>query len=78
MATWIEKMLNSMKLTDDDDDFDDCFDEEAVDATTENREYVSINITEDAPTVDADEEETAEAAEVAEETEETEETTEAE
>ena len=23
MATWIEKMLNSMKLTDDDDDFDD-------------------------------------------------------
>ena len=48
---------NVIAKDEDDDDFDDCFDEEAVDAAAENREYVSINITEDAPVADADEEE---------------------
>lgn len=33
---------------DDFDDFDDCFDEDSTEDVTENREYVSINITEDA------------------------------
>lgn len=65
---------NVIAKEEDDDDFDDCFDEEAVDTAAENREYVSINITEDAPIADADEEETAEAAQEAEETEETTET----
>ncbi len=37
----------------DDDDFDDCFEDEAEDNAEENREYVSINITEDAPAEDA-------------------------
>ncbi len=41
----------------DDDDFEDCFEEDDADASEENREYVSINITEDAPAVDLDEEE---------------------
>lgn len=65
---------NVIAKDEDDDDFDDCFDEEAVDTAAENREYVSINITEDAPVADADEDEV-----VVEdtETEETEETTEA-
>lgn len=48
---------NVIAKDEDDDDFDDCFDEEAVDTAAENREYVSINITEDAPVADADEEE---------------------
>ena len=34
----------------------DSFDEETVDSATENREYVSINITEDAPVADVEEE----------------------
>ena len=40
---------------DDDEDFDDMFEDEDVEASPENREYVSINITEDAPAVDLDE-----------------------
>ena len=47
---------NVIANDEDDDDFDDCFDETAEDVA-ENREYVSINITEDAPAVDLDEEE---------------------
>jgi len=65
---------NVIAKDEDDDDFDDCFDEETVDTAAENREYVSINITEDAPVADADEEEVVTENT---ETEETEETTEA-
>ena len=35
------------KKEDDFDDFDDCFEEETADNEEENREYVSINITEE-------------------------------
>ena len=35
------------KDEDDFDDFDDCFDDEAAEDVEENREYVSINITEE-------------------------------
>ena len=63
---------NVIANDEDDDDFDDCFEEEDGDVT-ENREYVSINITEDAPAVDADEDKKEV---VVEETEEVEETTE--
>lgn len=44
MATWIEKMLNSMKLTDDDDDFDD--DDDIMENT---RETVKKETTQDRP-----------------------------
>jgi len=60
---------NVIANDEDDDDFDDCFDETAEDVA-ENREYVSINITEDAPAVDLDEEEEAVETPVEEETEE--------
>ena len=47
---------NVIASDEDDDDFDDCFEDEDGEVTAENREYVSINITEDAPAVDLDEE----------------------
>ena len=67
---------NVIAKEDDDEDFDDCF-EEDTEAGDENREYVSINITEDAPAVATDEDEEVVAEETAsEEVEETEEDTE--
>ena len=67
---------NVIAKEDDDEDFDDCF-EEDTEAGDENREYVSINITEDAPAVATDEDEEAVVEETAsEEVEETEEDTE--
>lgn len=54
------------KKEDDFDDFDDCFEEEETDTADENREYVSINITEEASDLEeenADAEPTAEASE---------------
>ncbi|MBO5353561.1 MAG: hypothetical protein J6A77_09710 [Lachnospiraceae bacterium] len=48
-AYCIYKNVIEKKDDDDFDDFDDCFDEEAEDDADENREYVSINITEETP-----------------------------
>lgn len=69
---------NVIAKEEDDDDFEDCFEEEDGEASAENREYVSINITDDAPAVDLDEEEEETAVKEAEteEVEETEEVTE--
>lgn len=61
---------NVIAPDEDDDDFDDCFEDEDGDVSTENREYVSINITEDAPAVDTDEEEDQIVVEESKETEE--------
>ena len=61
---------NVIAPDEDDDDFDDCFEDEDSDVSTENREYVSINITEDAPAVDTDEEEDQIVVEESKETEE--------
>ena len=69
-AYCVYKNVIAKKDEDDFDEFDDCF-EEDDDETGENREYVSINITEE--TTDA-EEETEE--DTVEETEESEEITE--
>ena len=54
------------------DDFDDCINEDETDATDENREYVSINITEEEPA--SEEVEEVEEVEETEEVEEVEET----
>ena len=54
------------------DDFDDCFDEDETDASDENREYVSINITEEEPASEEVEEAEVEEAVETEEVEETE------
>lgn len=48
---------NIIAKDEEDDDFDDCF-EEDTEAGDESREYVSINITEDAPTTEEESEET--------------------
>lgn len=48
-AYCVYKNVIEKKDDDDFDDFDDCFEEEAGDDTDENREYVSINITEEVP-----------------------------
>ena len=50
---------------DDFDDFEDYFEDETPESTVENREYVSINITEEADTVEEAAEELADAAEEA-------------
>ena len=47
-AYCVYKNLVAKKNAEELDDFDDCFDEE-TDASDENREYVSINITEEEP-----------------------------
>ena len=73
-AYCVYKNVIAKKNEDEFDDFDDCFEDETADDIDENREYVSINITEDAPVADADEEEVVTENT---ETEETEETTEA-
>lgn len=64
-AYCVYKNVIAKKDEDDFDDFDDCFDEE-TDEADENREYVSINITDEA--VDLTEEDSE--AEVVKETEE--------
>lgn len=47
-AYCVYKNVFAKKEEEDFDDFDDCFEEEADGDATENREYVSINITEEA------------------------------
>ena len=55
------------------DDIDDCFDEDETEVSDENREYVSINITEEEPVAEETEvSEEVEETEVSEEVEETE------
>ena len=61
-AYCVYKNVVAKKDEDDFDDFDDCFDEEASDDTEENREYVSINITEEASEEENTEEEASEVA----------------
>ena len=61
-AYCVYKNVIAKKDEEDFDDFDECFDEDTTEEAEENREYVSINITEEA-TEDA---ETAEPAEEAE------------
>ena len=48
-AYCVYKNVIEKKDDDDFDDFDDCFDEETEESAEENREYVSINITEEVP-----------------------------
>lgn len=60
-AYCVYKNVIEKKDDDDFDDFDDCFEDETEDNADENREYVSINITEEAPAEDAEQtEETTE------------------
>ncbi len=73
-AYCIYKNVIAKKNAEELDDFDDCFDEAETDASDENREYVSINITEEEPTSEEGEEveevvETEEVEETSEETE---------
>ena len=63
-AYCVYKNVIAKKDEEDFDDFDDCFDEDDSEEANENREYVSINITEEA--ADLAEEDSEE--EVAEET----------
>ena len=71
-AYCVYKNVIAKKNNEELDDFDDCFDE---DETDENREYVSINITEEPASEEVEEavevEETTEETEVKEEVEET-------
>ena len=46
-AYCVYKNVIAKKDEDDFDDFDDCFEDETSDDIEENREYVSINITEE-------------------------------
>ena len=46
-AYCLYKNVMAKKNTEDFDDFDDCFDDDDAENIDENREYVSINITED-------------------------------
>ena len=62
-AYCIYKNVIAKKNAEEFDDFDDCFDEDETEVSDENREYVSINITEEEPV--------AEETEVSEEVEET-------
>ena len=64
-AYCVYKNVIAKKEDDDFDDFDDCFEDEEAEAD-ENREYVSINITEEA--TDEAEEETEEVTDATEET----------
>ena len=56
-AYCVYKNVIAKKDDEDFDDFDDCFDEDTTEDAEENREYVSINITEE---TEAEEETTAE------------------
>lgn len=47
-AYCVYKNVIAKKDDDDFDDFDDCFEDDIVTEADENREYVSINITEEA------------------------------
>ncbi len=47
-AYCVYKNVIAKKDEEDFDDFEDCFEDETVEAAEENREYVSINITEEA------------------------------
>ena len=51
------------------DDFDDCFDEETEEEVEENREYVSINITDEAAIDETEEADAAEEEETSEDAE---------
>lgn len=58
-AYCVYKNVIAKKDEEDFDDFEDCFEDETVETTDENREYVSINITEevaDAPAEELEEE----------------------
>lgn len=46
-AYCIYKNVIAKKDEDDFDDFEDCFEDDSAEATDENREYVSINITDE-------------------------------
>ena len=46
---------NVIAKDEEDDDFEDCFEEEDSEVSTENREYVSINITEETPAEETEE-----------------------
>lgn len=72
-AYCVYKNVIAKKDDEDFDDFEDCFEEDITDDANENREYVSINITEEAA---EDETETAEDVEETAENTETEETAE--
>lgn len=60
-AYCIYKNVIAKKDEDDFDDFEDCFEDDSSEAADENREYVSINITEEVadPAENAEEEATA-------------------
>lgn len=55
-AYCIYKNVIAKKDEDDFDDFEDCFEDDASEAADENREYVSINITDEDAAEDAEEE----------------------
>lgn len=67
-AYCVYKNLIAKKNAEELDDFDDCFDEDETDASDENREYVSINITEEEPASEEVETEETEASKEVEET----------
>ena len=58
-AYCVYKNVIAKKEEDDFDDFDDCFEEEVTEDSEENREYVSINITEEASDLAEEAKETA-------------------
>ena len=67
-AYCVYKNVIAKKDDEDFDDFDDCFEDEDTDAAEENREYVSINITEEVTdTVEEAEEDFSDAEENTEE-----------
>lgn len=62
-AYCVYKNVIAKKEEDDFDDFEDCFDEEDLDNSDANREYVSINITsEETPAEETAEDTSAETA----------------
>ena len=67
-AYCVYKNVIAKKDDEDFDDFDDCFEDEDTDTAEENREYVSINITEEVTdTVEEAEEDFSDAEENTEE-----------
>lgn len=72
-AYCVYKNVIAKKNAEELDDFDDCFDEDETEVADENREYVSINITEEEPAAEEEGVETEEVKETESE-EETEET----
>ena len=69
-AYCVYKNVIAKKNAEELDDFDDCFDEDETEEVDENREYVSINITEEEPASEEVDEavETEEVDETSEET----------